>query len=93
MLFRSLRIHFEEAWCKPKDENNKGNLAPWMSLKEKDEEQEEQEKQQEGSNKKKKTTYETIWREIVDIYPFIQDEEVDQDEEKTEISEQKVNQR
>ncbi|MGD1874754.1 MAG: type III-B CRISPR-associated protein Cas10/Cmr2 [Mastigocoleus sp.] len=88
-----LRIHFEEAWCKPKDENNKGNLAPWMSLKEKDEEQEEQEKQQEGSNKKKKTTYETIWREIVDIYPFIQDEEVDQDEEKTEISEQKVNQR
>jgi CRISPR-associated protein Cmr2 len=34
---------------------NNGNLAPWMSLREED-----------GS-----TTYETIWRELVDLYPFI----------------------
>jgi CRISPR-associated protein Cmr2 len=38
---------------------NNGNLAPWMSLKEEDD----------------KTTYETIWRELVDLYPFIEDGE------------------
>ncbi len=51
-----LRTEFEEAWCKPKDINNNGNLAPWMSLKEGDDE---------------KATYETIWRELVDLYPFM----------------------
>ncbi len=35
--------------------SNDGNLAPWMSL-------------QEEENK---VSYETIWREIVDLYPFI----------------------
>jgi CRISPR-associated protein Cmr2 len=35
--------------------SNNGNLAPWMSL-------------QEEENK---VSYETIWREIVDLYPFI----------------------
>jgi len=34
---------------------NNGNLAPWMSLLEEDD----------------STTYETIWRELVDLYPFI----------------------
>jgi CRISPR-associated protein Cmr2 len=47
-----LREKFEEAWCKPKDENNKGNLAPWMY------------------NPKDKV-YETIWREMVELYEFI----------------------
>ncbi|MBP0003567.1 MAG: type III-B CRISPR-associated protein Cas10/Cmr2 [Cyanobacteria bacterium SBC] len=51
-----LKEHFEAAWCKPKDTNNNGNLAPWMSIKEKD-----------GL-----TTYETIWRELVDLYPFVE---------------------
>ncbi|HAZ49081.1 MAG TPA: type III-B CRISPR-associated protein Cas10/Cmr2 [Cyanobacteria bacterium UBA11369] len=50
-----LKADFEEAWCKPKDEKNNGNLAPWTSLKEPD----------------KSTTYETIWREMVDLYDFI----------------------
>jgi CRISPR-associated protein Cmr2 len=51
-----LKEDFEEAWCKPKDENNKGNLAPWTSLKEPD----------------KSTTYETIWHEMTDLYDFIE---------------------
>jgi CRISPR-associated protein Cmr2 len=55
-----LKQKFEDAWCKPKDTANNGNLAPWMSLKEAKEETEE------------KVTYETIWREIVDLYPFIE---------------------
>ncbi|HBB30412.1 MAG TPA: type III-B CRISPR-associated protein Cas10/Cmr2 [Cyanobacteria bacterium UBA8803] len=38
---------------------NDGNLAPWMSLLEED----------------CTTTYETIWRELVDLYPFIQESE------------------
>lgn len=49
---------FENAWCQPKDSQNGGNLAPWMSL-----------KQESG------TTYETIWRELVDLYPFIDEQE------------------
>jgi CRISPR-associated protein Cmr2 len=31
---RELQEYFEEAWCKPKDEKNRGNLAPWISRKE-----------------------------------------------------------
>ncbi|MEH1783219.1 MAG: type III-B CRISPR-associated protein Cas10/Cmr2 [Nostoc sp.] len=54
-----LKTQFEDAWCKPKENNNNGNLAPWMSLKEGKEEIEE------------KVTYETIWRDLVDLYPFI----------------------
>jgi CRISPR-associated protein Cmr2 len=50
-----LRTEFEDAWCKPKDKENKGNLAPWMfDLKE--------------------GVYETIWRELVDIYDFIEED-------------------
>ncbi|MFP4103910.1 type III-B CRISPR-associated protein Cas10/Cmr2 [Coleofasciculus sp.] len=48
-----LEEYFEKSWCDAK--TNKGNLAPWMSLPEKD-----------GT-----TTYETIWRELVELYPFI----------------------
>jgi len=49
---------FEKGWCQPKDSDNHGNLAPWMSLKE-----------------DSGTTYETIWRELVDLYPFINEQE------------------
>ncbi|AHJ29724.1 type III-B CRISPR-associated protein Cas10/Cmr2 [Nodularia spumigena CS-584] len=35
--------------------SNNGNLAPWMSLQEEED----------------KVSYETIWRELVDLYPFI----------------------
>jgi CRISPR-associated protein Cmr2 len=55
---RLLEESFENAWCQPKDSQNGGNLAPWMSL-------------QADSG----TIYETIWRELVDLYPFIDDKE------------------
>lgn len=72
-----LKDEFEEAWCKPKDKNNGGNLAPWMSLKEKKEES------------KNKVTYETIWRELVDLYPFL---ETSQDKSNSATAQQKVSQ-
>lgn len=55
---RLLEEDFENAWCQPKDSQNGGNLAPWMSL-----------KADSG------TLYETIWRELVDLYPFIDETE------------------
>jgi CRISPR-associated protein Cmr2 len=55
---RLLEEDFENAWCQPKDSQNGGNLAPWMSL-----------KADSG------TLYETIWRELVDLYPFIDEQE------------------
>ncbi len=55
-----LETNFENAWCQPKDENNHGNLAPWMSIKPK-----------ESDAEAEKTIYETIWRDLVDLYPFI----------------------
>jgi CRISPR-associated protein Cmr2 len=72
-----LKDEFEDAWCKPKEENNGGNLAPWMSLKEKKEEA------------KDKVTYETIWRELVDLYPFL---ETSQDKSNPATAQQKVSQ-
>ncbi|OUL24822.1 type III-B CRISPR-associated protein Cas10/Cmr2 [Nostoc sp. RF31YmG] len=59
-----LKTVFEDAWCQPKNPHNTGNLAPWMSLKE----------QSEDSENQDKMTYETIWRELVDLYPFIAEE-------------------
>ncbi|MEG4496219.1 type III-B CRISPR-associated protein Cas10/Cmr2 [Microcoleus sp. F10-C6] len=48
-----LKAEFEDAWCKPKDKENTGNLAPWMfDLEDK--------------------VYETIWRELLDVYDFIE---------------------
>ena len=58
-----LTAHFEQAWCETKDSNNKGNLAPWMSLKSKDKIADQD-----------KTIYETIWRELLELYPFIKEE-------------------
>ncbi|BAY39456.1 hypothetical protein NIES2111_38320 [Nostoc sp. NIES-2111] len=74
-----LKDEFEEVWCKPKEENNGGNLAPWMSLKEKKEELKD----------KDKVTYETIWRELVDLYPFL---ETSQDKSNSATAQQKVSQ-
>lgn len=50
-----LKTHFEDAWCSAK--TNDGNLAPWMSTDQKD--------------AKDRTIYETIWRDLVDIYEFV----------------------
>ncbi len=58
---QELEENFESAWCRPKDSSNHGNLAPWMSLQENNSQDAEQ----------PKMTYETIWRELVDLYPFI----------------------
>lgn len=55
-----LKGHFEEAWCKPK--TNNGSLAPWMSTEQKD--------------AKNRTIYETIWRDLVDIYDFAEGSEI-----------------
>ncbi len=60
---QELQERFELAWCQPKESSNHGNLAPWMSLQEESQEAE-----------KSKMTYETIWRELVDLYPFIPEE-------------------
>ncbi|MGI0485039.1 type III-B CRISPR-associated protein Cas10/Cmr2 [Pantanalinema rosaneae CENA516] len=55
---QDLRTYFEEAWCKPKDSANTGNLAPWMTV--------------ESENAEQSVTYETLWRELVDLYPFVE---------------------
>jgi len=70
----SLKTHFEDAWCLPKDEKNSGNLAPWMSLKEpmKNQTSPLNHKKPENSQKKSNMTYETIWHDLVDLYPFIE---------------------
>lgn len=54
---------FEKAWCQAK--TNEGNLAPWMYIL--------------PTSKQEASTYETIWRELVELYPFI-DESVTQPE-------------
>ncbi|MFQ4138700.1 type III-B CRISPR-associated protein Cas10/Cmr2 [Nodosilinea sp. PGN35] len=66
-----LEENFETAWCLPKDDQNGGNLAPWMSLKD-----------------DSGTTYETIWRELIDLYPFI--DEPDQTSASTTQATQEV---
>ncbi|MDB9310660.1 type III-B CRISPR-associated protein Cas10/Cmr2 [Aphanizomenon sp. CS-733/32] len=53
---KELKANFEDVWCLPKDDTNKGNLAPWMYDKE-------------------EKIYETIWRDMVDIYEFVKSAE------------------
>ncbi|HYW19417.1 MAG TPA: type III-B CRISPR-associated protein Cas10/Cmr2 [Nodularia sp. (in: cyanobacteria)] len=57
----ALLTDFEEAWCLPKDEDNKGNLAPWMYDNGKLDPQYPED-----------PFYETIWRDMVDIYDFVE---------------------
>jgi len=76
-----LKTNFDNAWCVPKNPKNKGNLAPWMTLKE--------DTLKEDSTDPEKMTYETIWRELVDIYPFIEekkDTSTSKQSEKTEVN-------
>lgn len=57
-----LKEKFDNAWCGAK--TNGGNLAPWMTLLREDDA---------GSTPEPdKTVYETLWRELVELYPFIQ---------------------
>ncbi|QYX33986.1 type III-B CRISPR-associated protein Cas10/Cmr2 [Sphaerospermopsis torques-reginae] len=70
---KSLEDEFENKWCLPKDKNNNGNLAPWMSLKDTEECEDKNRKSSDKQEKKDdKVTYETIWRELVDLYPFFE---------------------
>lgn len=46
---------FEQVWCEAA--TNNGNIAPWMT--------------QNGDDESKQTLYETIWGELVELYPFI----------------------
>ena len=66
-----LKEQFEEAWCQPLDATNPGNLAPWMTV---------QRKGDLGAGDSageddKKTIYETLWRELVELMPFIDESE------------------
>ncbi|MEO1428367.1 MAG: type III-B CRISPR-associated protein Cas10/Cmr2 [Cyanobacteria bacterium J06633_8] len=54
-----LEEQFEQPWCQAK--TNNGNIAPWMSV----------EDENDAEKADSKTTYETIWRDIVDLYPFV----------------------
>ena len=47
--------HFESSWCAAKESN--GNIAPWMYAP--------------NEKNSEKAYYETIWRELVDLYDFI----------------------
>ncbi|QMS87212.1 type III-B CRISPR-associated protein Cas10/Cmr2 [Nostoc edaphicum CCNP1411] len=63
-----LQEQFEEAWCQPKDSKNKGNLAPWIY--------------DDGALEYDKSDYplfETIWRDVVDLYDFIASPDDDRD--------------
>ncbi len=55
----NLKQTFELGWCEAA--TNKGNLAPWMF------------KEPPTNKSENRSTYETIWRELVDLYPFIQE--------------------
>jgi len=57
-----LEEQFEQPWCEAK--TNKGNIAPWMSVEDKND----------VEKADSKAIYETIWRDIVDLYPFIPEE-------------------
>ncbi|MBE9037141.1 type III-B CRISPR-associated protein Cas10/Cmr2 [aff. Roholtiella sp. LEGE 12411] len=65
---QDLQEQFEKAWCQPKDSNNQGNLAPWMY--------------DDGALEYDKSDYplfETIWRDVVDLYDFIASPDNDSD--------------
>ena len=52
-------------------ETNSGNLAPWLTA---------------DTSQANQTVYETIWRELVELYPFIQELETDNPDEQTASS-------
>jgi CRISPR-associated protein Cmr2 len=52
-----LKKHFEDDWCKPK--TNDGNLAPWMHY-----------TKINDMGDIEESGYETIWRDLVDLYDF-----------------------
>ncbi len=60
-----IETHFEQAWCNAS--TNDGNLAPWLTAKT-------------DATATSPTVYKTIWRELVELEPFIEtDIETDKD--------------
>jgi CRISPR-associated protein Cmr2 len=72
-----LKEEFEDAWCKAK--TNGGNLVPWIHV---------EPSEADLQNPDYVSTYETIWRELVDLYPFI--DEPEQVPEKTTVTNREV---
>lgn len=77
---------FEEAWCQAK--TNGGNIAPWMSILSKSSSQKLLQQAAKKPNPKPSppssqevSTYETIWHELVDIYPFIDEPVTEREKE------------
>lgn len=68
-----LENNFEKAWCNA--QTNDGNLAPWMFVQPKPETGKTEKSGKYPASKSKESTYETIWRELVDLYPFIEEPE------------------
>lgn len=60
---RVLKHWFEQPWCEAK--TNDGNIAPWIYFK------------TVQGNKETTTGYETIWRDLVDLYSFIEEPQKD----------------
>lgn len=63
-----LTREFEAAWCKPLDPDNPGSLAPWMTVQSKTSGQRGDPNHAADSET---AIYETLWRELVELYPFI----------------------
>ncbi|MEM8806718.1 MAG: type III-B CRISPR-associated protein Cas10/Cmr2 [Cyanobacteria bacterium P01_G01_bin.38] len=71
-----LEDHFEQAWCNAS--TNGGNIAPWLTA---NRERTQGNDSKDGPTHEKElpTIYETIWRELVELEPFIEvtDDEAD----------------
>ena len=63
----SLKEQFDESWCSAK--TNGGNLAPWMYVAPPEKENETIEQ---NATKTTEPTYETIWRDLVDLFDFVE---------------------
>lgn len=71
---------FEQAWCEA--ETNSGNLAPWMSP---------TYQKRKQATAQHKIIYSTIWREIVDLLPFIKEQSTeDEDQQRRSPSQQEA---
>lgn len=73
-----LETQFENAWCSAR--TNPGNIAPWMTPPDEG----EGSKGEESEAEPPRTLYETIWREIVDLLPFIKEQSTAQEDEPQE---------
>jgi CRISPR-associated protein Cmr2 len=66
-----LRTAFDDIWCKAR--SNDGNIAPWMSHLVTEPPDATALASSSTANPKPAATYETIWWDLVDLYPFTAD--------------------